>query len=67
MLKRNAKGFRELVRLAMKYKVRWDAATNTSVCLVCGHKAEGGFMYEHIATHVENEEITAQNVVGGNE
>lgn len=62
-MKRNAKGFRELVRLAMKYKVRTDAATNTSECLLCGHKAEGGFMYRHIEDHVESEEITAKNVV----
>lgn len=62
----NAKGYRRLLTLAMKYRVRLDG--NKATCLHCGATEElKHFNYpmnDHIKKHVDMDEITEKNVMG---
>lgn len=60
-MKRNEKGFRELVKLAMRYKARTDTSNETSKCLVCEYESGIGSMYMHMEKHIVNDEITAKD------
>lgn len=60
-MKRNEKGFRDLVKLAMRYKARTDTSKETSKCLLCGYESGIGFMYRHMEDHIVNDEITAKD------
>ena len=73
-MKANEVGFRNLVKLAMKYKVRTTGAKRAE-CLVCGWQCGPGFtgkvisnapfwaMEGHIKDHIERDEITERNVI----
>jgi hypothetical protein len=69
-MKRNAKGFRELVRLAMKYQVKTDYNTSIATCLCCGKEfqlrpdeVDLWVVEGHMEDHIVDERITAQNVM----
>ncbi|KKM17725.1 hypothetical protein LCGC14_1672890 [marine sediment metagenome] len=73
-MKANKTGFKNLVKLAMKYKVR-TTGNEKSECLVCGWPCGPGFvdtviegapfwaMEGHIKGHIERDEITERNVI----
>ncbi len=73
-MKSNEKGFRTILKLAMKYKV-WTDGNIMARCLVCGWECQPGFagqpipdapfwgMATHIRAHIERDEITEQNVI----
>ena len=73
-MKANEPGFRNLVKLAMKFRVSCDGNT-LARCLVCGWETppglagiphQGGYfwlMESHIKDHIERDEITEQDFV----
>ncbi|KKM68154.1 hypothetical protein LCGC14_1463700 [marine sediment metagenome] len=73
-MKANEAGFRNLVKLAMKYKVR-TTGNEKAECLVCGWQCGPGFasqvidyapfwaMEGHIKDHIERDEITERKVI----
>jgi len=67
-MKSNIKGYRNLFKLAMKYRVKVEDEKAT--CLHCGHTEQlaGPFssypLLRHIEEHINNDEITEKNVMG---
>jgi hypothetical protein len=65
----NEKGFKSLLKLALKFLVKDEG--DTATCLHCGYKGEtksnsGYFipLYQHIKEHILRNEITANDILG---